>query len=220
MRVFAALAAAAAAETCVTLDSSRYRYQRRETTRAEIQLTLDTDNTSEYAMYDESNLKLQYSGCTFTNIQAHYPVDSATIANTQTQMIFDFHEKESGKRNHRFDVRWQASSSACQLDTVELCRGVSPTAGYLNFHNYVSSYDCEQLDTSVMTVPNVWLGRAYMRTWFRGTTAVSIKAGDYVELEFSGPIEFSNLYFPVLEAVNVMGEFDPALTQNNVLHVR
>ena len=206
MRVFAVLAATAAAETCVTLDTTRYRYQRHESTRAEIHLMLDNDNTSQYAMYDETNLKLNYSGCTFSNIQAHYPVDSATIDNTQTQMIFDFHEKESGKTNHRFDVRWQASSSSCTLDSVQLCRGVSPTAGYLNFHNYISSHDCEQLDTSVMTVPNVWLGRAYMRTWFRGTTTTPIQEGDYVELEFSGPIEFSNLYFPVLQAVNVMGK--------------
>ena len=37
------------------------RYQRREATRAEIQLTLDTDSSSQYAMFDETNLKLQYS---------------------------------------------------------------------------------------------------------------------------------------------------------------
>lgn len=75
----------------------------------------------------------------------------------------------------------------------------------MNFNNYISSHDCEQLDTSVLTVPNVWLGRAYMRTWFRGTTTIRINAGDYVELEFSGPVEFSNIYFPIREAVNVQG---------------
>jgi len=32
-----------------------------------------------------------------------------------------------------------------------------------------------------------------------------INAGDYVELEFSGPVEFSNIYFPIREAVNVQG---------------
>ena len=47
MKVLVTLAGLAAAETCVTLDSSRYRYQRRETTRAEIQLMLDSDNTSQ-----------------------------------------------------------------------------------------------------------------------------------------------------------------------------
>lgn len=75
----------------------------------------------------------------------------------------------------------------------------------MNFNTYISSHNCEQLDTSVLTVPNVWLGRAYMRTWFRGTTATRINAGDYVELEFSGPVEFSNIYFPIREAVNVQG---------------
>lgn len=120
----------------------------------------------------------------------------------KTQLIFDLSEKESGKRRLGYEYRWQADAT-CAFSSVDLCKGVSPTAGSLTFHSYISSHDCQQLETNIMTVPNVWLGRAYMRTWFRGTVANSIKAGDYVELEFSGPVEFSNIYYPIAQAVNV-----------------
>ena len=82
---------------------------------------------SDYAMYDESTIKVQYTGCLFTNIQRQYPVESATIDATQTQLIFDFSEKLSGKTQMRFEYRWQASANTCTVSAVELCKGVSPT---------------------------------------------------------------------------------------------
>ena len=78
-------------------------------------------------MYDESTIKVQYTGCLFTNIQRQYPVESATIDATQTQLIFDFSEKLSGKTQMRFEYRWQASANTCTVSAVELCKGVSPT---------------------------------------------------------------------------------------------
>ena len=117
-----------------------------------------------------------------------------------------------------------------------LCRGVSPTAGYLNFHNHISSrlptaghqrthssngsgcfflfsknykFFCFFFWPNILHYQKqpiqVWLAKhENLVPWH---CDYRIRENDYVELEFSGPVEFSNLYFPVKQAVNVMGGF-------------
>jgi len=204
-----------AGDVCTELNSEQHFYAvtAESDTSESIRLGLKFEQTGDLSLTDQGYVRLTYVSDipdsytlveTQTDILTSYSINGNTIdlqlndsqSGTHLGPIFIlFDYLYNNERSHKHYGK--TSRAAQQIATVHYCTGVSPTADTPTFDLISPLEYCEEV---TLSMENTYTCRACsFVTANSAPLTESYSPGDYLEIEFSGYVDFKSLPDPIKE---------------------